>query len=171
MKLPPRSHRAGYAKTPPASFAKWGQLPQFGATPVSLRKSPRLKPWPMSDSAGRLHVINPTTPAFLPGPRCTPTNAAGAKMPPVADVAANHLNSMKTFIVRVVANGSVIGGCLENEAGKPLTRRQANQLAKTENDRSAWRKAAGIHGFNFDYYVDSFEPVPTPGQSTALAPG
>ncbi len=43
---------------------------------------------------------------------------------------------MKTFIVRVVANGSVIGGCLENDKGQPLTRREANQLAKLE--KSQW---------------------------------
>ena len=56
-------------------------------------------------------------------------------------------------IVRVVACGSVIGGCLEDKFGKPLTKRTANALAKQENERSERRRAAGHPAFCFDYYV------------------
>jgi len=59
------------------------------------------------------------------------------------------------FIVRCVAGGSVIGGCLENQYGEPLTKREANALAEFENERSARRREQKLP-FAFDYYVDSF---------------
>lgn len=71
---------------------------------------------------------------------------------------------MKTYIVRVVACGSVIGGCLENSFGKPLTKREANALAKYENERSARRRAQKLP-YAFDYYVDSFDKATQSAQA------
>ena len=63
---------------------------------------------------------------------------------------------MKTYIVRAVAVGCVIGGCLEDCFGNPLTRRTANQLAKNENERSRLRREQKLPGA-WNYYVDSFD--------------
>lgn len=65
---------------------------------------------------------------------------------------------MKTtrYIVRCLAGGCVIGGCLENNFGEPLTKREANQLAKFENERSAKRREQKLGGC-FDYYVDEIK--------------
>ena len=63
---------------------------------------------------------------------------------------------MKIYIVRCVAGGCVIGGCLEDCFGNPLTKREANKLAKFENERSARRREQKLGGC-FEYYVDSFE--------------
>jgi hypothetical protein len=60
----------------------------------------------------------------------------------------------KRYIVRCVAGGCVIGGCLENAFGEPLTRREANKLASFENERSQRRREQKLGGC-FDYYVDT----------------
>lgn len=59
------------------------------------------------------------------------------------------------YIVRAVACGCVIGGCLENGFGEPLTKREAHKLAEYENERSARRREQKLPGA-YDYYVDSF---------------
>lgn len=66
------------------------------------------------------------------------------------------LERMKTYIVRCIAGGFVIGGCLENAFGAPLTKREANAMARFENERSARRREQRLPGC-FEYYVDSFE--------------
>ena len=63
---------------------------------------------------------------------------------------------MKTYIVRCLAGGCVIGGRLENDQGEPLTFREARKLAKAENERSAYRREHKLGGC-FEFYVDSFE--------------
>ena len=64
---------------------------------------------------------------------------------------------MKTWIVRCIAGGCVIGGRLEDDWGKPLTAKEAKRIARFENAASIRRRAAGIHGSNFEYYADSFK--------------
>lgn len=63
---------------------------------------------------------------------------------------------MKVYIVRCLAGGYVIGGCLEDGFGKPLTKREASRIAKEENERSARRREQKLGGC-FDYYVDEIE--------------
>ncbi len=63
---------------------------------------------------------------------------------------------MKKYIVRCLAGGCVIGGCLEDVFGQPLTKRSAHKLANFENQRSARRREHKLGGC-FDYYVDCFE--------------
>ena len=72
---------------------------------------------------------------------------------------------MKTHIVRVLAGGCVIGGCLEDNFGNPLTARTARALAKSENERSARRREQKLAGC-FDYYADSFDSQPTTRKET-----
>lgn len=62
---------------------------------------------------------------------------------------------MKVWIVRALAGGCVIGGCLEDLHGKPLTARTAENLAAFENERTRKRRAQRLCGF--DYVADSFE--------------
>jgi hypothetical protein len=62
---------------------------------------------------------------------------------------------MKTYIVRVLAGGCVIGGCLEDMFGKPLTAQSARKLALFENERTRRRREQKLGGF--EYVVDTFD--------------
>lgn len=66
----------------------------------------------------------------------------------------NH--PMKTYIIRCMVGGCIIGGRLENDFGAPLTFREARKLAKAENERSARRSEQKLGGC-FEFHVDSFE--------------
>jgi len=70
-----------------------------------------------------------------------------------------------TYSVRCyAADGSMMGSILENNFGHPLTKREAKNLAKFENDRSAKRRAQNLP-FCFDYCAhgwdaDTMKPLP-----------
>jgi len=59
----------------------------------------------------------------------------------------------RKWIVRCLAGGCVIGGCLEDEFGQPLTARKAKAMAKYENTRSERRREQKLGGC-FDYYAE-----------------
>ena len=61
-----------------------------------------------------------------------------------------------TFSVRCFAGeGSMIGSVLENDFGRPLTKREATKLCNFENERSARRRAQKLP-YAFDYCVHSW---------------
>lgn len=60
------------------------------------------------------------------------------------------------WIVRAVACGSVIAGCLEDGFGKPLTKQSAESLAEFENERSERRRAQKLPGAWY-YYAEPLE--------------
>ena len=74
----------------------------------------------------------------------------------------------ETVYWRAVACGCVIGGCLENSFGEPLTKREAHKLAEYENERSARRREQKLPGALITTWTASFN-LPPPLLSVLLA--
>ena len=63
------------------------------------------------------------------------------------------MNAQNKYAVRCYAgDGSIMGSILENDFGRPLTKREANRLCDFENERSRKRREQNLP-YAFDYAV------------------